>query len=88
MGTMRSSRTRRPALQGNGVCEVGHRCRQGPRRLLPHPRLGHSAPGPTPTAHCWGVPPSPQGWQGEMQAARRHPKPTTPQLKLLIWLTQ
>lgn len=65
MGTMRSSRTRRPALQGDGVCKVGHRCTQGPRRLLPHPRLGPSALGPTPTAHCSGVPPSPQGWQGK-----------------------
>lgn len=62
MGTRRSSRTRRPALQGDRVCEGSCRCRQGPEAVFcPFPGKATSALGhtdlntrstPTPTAHC------------------------------------
>lgn len=85
MGTRRSSRTRRPALQGDRACKGSCRCRQDPEAVFcPSPGKATSALGhtdlntsatPTPTAHC-GEKPSLSGVAGERQAAEESSKPT------------
>lgn len=88
MGTRRSSRTRRPALQGDRVCEGSCRCRQDPEAVFcPFPGKATSALGHTDlNTRSTQLPqltvgrgPSLSGVAGERQAAEESSKTNSKQ---------
>lgn len=91
MGTRRSSRTRRPALQGDRVCEGSCWCRQGPEAVFcPFPGKATSALGHTDLNTrstrlpqlAVGRSPSLSGVAGERQAAEESSKTNSKQAPL------